>query len=262
LNGVGTLLGDFLQARRGRIRIGETGLPSHGRRRVPGLRRDELARLAGVSEHYLTRLEQGTDHNPSAQVLSALATALRLDPDATAHLFALAVPAPAAEADSGVSDEVQQLLDSWTSTPAYVRNRRFDVQAANKPALALSPLYVPGQNLVRGIFRDPAARTLFPDWAEVAEQTAAALRAEADLRDPATAGLVAELLTDTDFRELWERHDVRPTRNERKRFHHPAVGPLTLRRQSLSIAGPGHQVIITYQAEPSSASSAGLAALA
>lgn len=240
------LLGEFLKARRGRIQPDGTGVPR--RRRVPGLRRGELARLAGVSEPYLTRLEQGTDRNPSAQVLHALALALRLDRDETEHLYALADPPVAAGSGSGsASVDIQRLLDSWSATPAYVRDRRFDVLAANPLAMALSPMYTAGRNLVRDVFLDREVRALFPDWAEVAAQTAAALRAEADLRDPATAELVTAMLSDREFRGLWEHHDVRPTRDELKRFAHPSVGLLTLRRQSLSIAGAEHQVIITYQ---------------
>jgi transcriptional regulator with XRE-family HTH domain len=260
VRGGDNLLGDFLKARRGRIRPDDVGLPSYGRRRVPGLRRDELARLAGVSAHYLTRLEQGVDRHPSAQVLRALAIALRLDPDATAHLHALAGPA-STEPSATFSPDIQQLLDSWPHTPAYVRDRRFDVLAANKPAMALAPLYRPGANLVRGVFLDPTARELFPDWTEIAEQTAAALRAEGDLRDPATVELIAALLTDGHFRSLWTNQDVRPTRNELKRFNHPLVGRLDLRRQSLAIAGAAGQVIVTYQADPLSPAADALAKL-
>ncbi|WP_432947432.1 helix-turn-helix domain-containing protein [Kribbella sp. CA-253562] len=255
------LLGDFLKARRGRIRWDEAGLTSYGRRRVPGLRRDELAQLAGVSQHYLTRLEQGKDRNPSHQVLQALATALRLDQHETAHLFALAAPPAPSTGDADVSDEVQQLLDAWSQTPAYVRNRRFDVLAANKLAMALSPLYTPGRNLVQGMFLDTGVRSLFPDWADIAEQTAAALRAEADPRDPAVGEIVASVLADDHFRRVWEGHDVRPVRSEVKRFDHPAVGPLTLQRQALSIAGVDDQIIITYQAVASSPSADALARL-
>ncbi|MEU4196389.1 helix-turn-helix transcriptional regulator [Kribbella sp. NPDC026611] len=246
------LLGDFLKARRGRISADEAGLVYSGRRRVPGLRRDELARLAGLSERYLTRLEQGVDRNPSAQVLQALAKSLQLSPDETAHLFALAA-APAVPGEQTVDlAEIEQLVDAWPQTPAYVRDRQFDVVAANKLAMALSPLYTPGQNLVRGIFLDPAARELFPDWSDVAAQTAAALRAEANQQSPYIVQLVADLMVDDRFRELWAKHDVRPTRNELKVFNHPSVGPLTLRRQSLAVAGTNSLVIITYHAEPSS----------
>ncbi|MGN9907590.1 helix-turn-helix domain-containing protein [Phytohabitans sp. LJ34] len=256
----GNLLGEFLQARRARVQPGEVGLAGHGRRRVSGLRRDELAQLAGVSVQYLTRLEQGVDRHPSAQVLDALATALRLDPDAAAHLRALA--APARRQPSGAGAEVRQLLDSWGGTPAYVRDRRFDVLMANKAAMLLAPMYHPGRNLVRDMFLDPTARRLFPDWPHIAEQTVAALRAAADPHDPRTAALVAELRShDEDFRRLWARHDVRPSRNEIKRFDHPDVGRLTLRRQSLAIAGADDQVIIVYHPEPASPSADALARL-
>lgn len=258
-----TALGEFLQARRALVTPGEAGLSTYGRRRVQGLRRDELARLAGVSVQYLTRLEQGVDRHPSAQVLEALAAALRLDPDATDHLRALAASdANKSGADKSGADkrgadesgaELQQLLDAWGGVPAYVRDRRFDVVLANKAAMALGPLYQPGRNLVRDMFLEPGVRRLFPDWAEVAEQSVAALRASADLGDPAVAGLVAELRADEDFRRWWSRHDVRPTRDEVKRFEHPDVGPLTLRRQSLTVGGDGW-VVIAYQPEPGSAS--------
>lgn len=255
------MLGRFLRARRGRIRPEEAGLPSGGRRRVPGLRRAELARLAGLSEHYLTRLEQGVDRNPSPQVLHALATALRLDADETAHLHALAAPPPPAPAPDEVSAAVRRLLDAWGTVPAYVRDRRFDVLAANRAAVALAPLYTPGSNLVRGIFLDPANRALFPDWAEIAAATAAALRAEGDPRDPGTARLIAGMLTDDHFRAVWETYDVRPARDDTKRFHHPVAGPLTLRREALAIAGTDGQVVIAYQAEPGTPSAAALARL-
>jgi transcriptional regulator with XRE-family HTH domain len=255
------VLGEFLQARRARVRPDDVGLAAHGRRRVPGLRRDELAQLAGVSVQYLTRLEQGVDRNPSPQVVDALATALRLDPDATAHLRALAAPPSEPPEPGEARAEVQQLLDSWGSTPAYVRDRWFDVLMANKAAMLLAPMYHPGRNLVRDVFLDPAARTLFPDWPDIAAQTVAALRATADPRDPRTAALVADLLPHDEFRSLWERHDVRPSRDETKRFDHPDAGLLTLRRQTLAIAGAGDQVIIVYQPEPGSSSADALARL-
>ncbi len=255
------LLGEFLQARRARVRPGEVGLASYGRRRVTGLRRDELARLAGVSVQYLTRLEQGVDRHPSPQVVDALTTALRLDLDAARHLRALAAPPTEPPKPSEVRVEVRHLLDSWGGTPAYVRDRRFDVLTANKAAMVLSPMYHPGRNLVRDVFLDPAARSLFPDWPDIAEQTVAALRATADPRDPRTASLVAELQHLDEFRSLWARYDVRPSRDETKRFDHPDAGSLTLRRQTLTVAGAEDQVIIVYQPEPGSASADALARL-
>ncbi|GAA0318988.1 helix-turn-helix transcriptional regulator [Actinoallomurus spadix] len=256
-------LGEFLKARRGRVRPSHKDLPASaaGRRRVPGLRRDELALLAGISEPYLTRLEQGTDRHPSRQVLEALARALELDADASAYLFALADPDPVRPSPAEVTPDVHQLLDAWVDRPAYVRDRGFDVLAANKHARMLAPMYEPGHNLVREMFLWPGARRLFPDWPRIAAQTVAALRAEADPRDPGIAALLAELEADEDFRELWARHDVRPARDELKRFAHPVVGELALRRQALTVGGAEQQVIIVYQAEPGSPSASALARL-
>ncbi|WP_328742689.1 helix-turn-helix transcriptional regulator [Streptomyces caniferus] len=254
-------LGEFLKARRGRVPPSHADLPAHGRRRVAGLRRDELAQLAGISEPYLTRLEQGVDRHPSPQVLRALARALELDADASAHLFTLAGPGPVRPSESEVTPDVHQLLDGWTGTPVYVRNRRFDVLAANKWARALAPMYEPGHNLARDMFLVPGTRRLFPDWPEIAARTAAALRAEADPRDPRTARLVAGLKADDDFRSLWARHDARPSRDELKRFVHPVVGELALRRQALTVGGAEQQVIIVYQAVPESPSASALSRL-
>ncbi|MEV5572046.1 helix-turn-helix transcriptional regulator [Spirillospora sp. NPDC052269] len=256
----GNVLGEFLKARRGRVPATRADLPAPGRRRVPGLRRDELARLAGISEPYLTRLEQGVDRHPSPQVLRALARALELDADTSAYLFSLAAD-PVRSAETEVTAEVHQLLDTWAGSPAYVRNRRFDVLAANKWARALAPMYEPGHNLARDVFLTPQARRLFPDWPRIAARTAAALRAEADPRDPRTASLIAELDADQDFRRLWARHDARPARDELKRFVHPVAGDLALRRQALTVGGAEHQVIIIYQAAPGSPSEAALARL-
>ncbi|MGK5550058.1 helix-turn-helix domain-containing protein [Actinomadura kijaniata] len=256
----GNLLGEFLKARRGRVPPSRAHLPAPGRRRVAGLRRDELARLASISEPYLTRLEQGVDRHPSPQVLRALAQALELDADTTAYLFSLAAD-PVRPAETEVTAEVHQLLDTWAGSPAYVRNRRFDVLAANKLARALAPMYEPGHNLARDMFLTPQARSLFPDWPQIAAQTAAALRAEADPRDPRTASLVTELQVDQDFRRLWAQHDARPSRDELKRFAHPTVGNLALRRQALTVGGAEHQVIIIYQAAPGSPSESALARL-
>ncbi|KAB8184024.1 helix-turn-helix domain-containing protein [Microbispora catharanthi] len=263
-------LGSFLKARRALVRPEDVGLRSSGRRRVAGLRRDELAALAGVSLAYLTRLEQGRDRNPSEQVLDALGAALRLDADLTAHLHALARDAPRRNGGrprrprERPAPGTRLLLDAWVDTPAYLRGRRFDVLAANATAIALAPMYRPGRNLVRDVFLDPGARALFPRWDTVAADSVAALRAVAgtDLDDPALRELVEELsAASEDFRRLWERHDVRPTRDETKEFAHPVVGPLVLRRHSLTVGGTDGQVVIAYQAEPGTPSAAALARL-
>ncbi|MFI7631301.1 helix-turn-helix domain-containing protein [Microbispora rosea] len=261
-------LGSFIKARRALVRPEDAGLPALGRRRVAGLRRDELAALAGVSLAYLTRLEQGRDRNPSEQVLDALGAALRLDADLTAHLHALARDASrpnggqARRPRDRPAPGAGSLLDAWVGIPAYLRGRRFDVLAANGPAMALAPMYRPGRNLVRDVFLDPGARALFPQWDAVAAGSAAALRAGADLGDPALRELVEELsAASEDFRRLWERHDVRPTRDETKEFAHPVAGPLVLRRHSLTVGGADGQVVIAYQAEPGTPSAAALARL-
>ncbi|ACU73225.1 transcriptional regulator, XRE family [Catenulispora acidiphila DSM 44928] len=259
--GSDNLLGEFLKARRSRIAPSDREVALSGRRRVAGLRREELARLAGISEPYLTRLEQGVDRHPSPQVLSALARALELDADASAHFYALAAPDSEPSAEPEVSEDVHRLLDAWADTPAYVRNRRFDVLAANKPARALAAMYEPGRNLAREMFFSAQVRRLLPDWPQIAEQTVAALRAEADVRDPQTVQLIAELEGDEDFRRLWVRHDARPSRDELKRFAHPIVGELALRRQALTVGGAEQQVIIVYQAAPGSPSAEALARL-
>jgi transcriptional regulator with XRE-family HTH domain len=240
-------LGSFLKARRALVRPEDAGLPVTGRRRVAGLRRDELAALAGVSLAYLTRLEQGRDRNPSEQVLDALGAALRLDADLTGHLHALARGAsrrnggPPLRPQERPAPGTQLLLDAWVDTPAYLRGRRFDVLAANAKAIALAPMYQPGRNLVRDVFLDPGARALFPRWDAVAADSVAALRAAAgaDLDDPALRELVEDLsAASEDFRRLWERHDVRPTRDETKEFWTDELGtrcltcPTTTRRWS------------------------------
>ncbi|HEY0534954.1 MAG TPA: helix-turn-helix transcriptional regulator [Actinoplanes sp.] len=138
--------------------------------------------MAGVSAQYLTRLEQGVDRHPSPQVLDALATALRLDADARAHLHALAGPAAPRHGTSGARSDLQPLLDAWGGTPAYARDRFFDVLAANKPAMLLAPFYHPDRNLVRDMFLEPAARALFPHWPDIAAQTVAAFDASTDDR--------------------------------------------------------------------------------
>ncbi|GAB1331914.1 helix-turn-helix domain-containing protein [Streptomyces sennicomposti] len=255
------LLGEFLKARRGRVAPAGVAAPATRRRRVTGLRREELARLAGISEPYLVRLEQGVDRHPSPQVLRSLARALELDADASAHLFALAGPGPVPPTRTEVSADLHRLLDAWEDRPAYVRDRSFDVLAANQRARAPAPMYEPGHNLVREMFLAPASRRLFPDWAQVAAQTAAALRAEADPRDPRTVRLVAELERDEEFRRHWARHETRPARDELKRFAHPVVGDLALRRQALTVGGAEQQVVIVYQAEAGSPTERALARL-
>ena len=267
--GMDNALGEFLKARRALVRPEDAGLPDAGRRRVPGLRRDELAMLAGVSEPYLVRLEQGRDRHPSEQVLDALARALRLDAGTTAHLHELARRAPRRRPRRRTPERLpagtQALLDAWPTIPAYVVGRRLDVLASNAVARALSPMYRPGANLVREIFLEDEARSFFVDWAQVARGAVAALRAAAgaDLDDPALRELVGELSLHSDaFRRLWARHDARATTPEVKRLVHPLVGRLELRRQALGVTGADGQLLLAYQADPDSPSERALALLA
>jgi transcriptional regulator with XRE-family HTH domain len=261
-------IGQFLRARRERLRPEDVGLPDYGRRRVPGLRREELATLAGVSADYYMRLEQGRERHPSDQVLDALARALELDDDAAAHLHELARPAarrrrPAARAER-VRPELRQLMRAWSHTPALVMGRRMDVLAANGLATALHGGFACGHNLVRLVFLDPAARELYPDWDDIARDTVAVLRASVgpDLDDPQLTELVGELsLKSAEFRRLWARADVREKKHGVKRFVHPLVGELTLRYESFAVSGKPGQVLIVYHAEPGSATEQALALL-
>jgi transcriptional regulator with XRE-family HTH domain len=261
-------IGQFLRARRERLQPEDVGLPDFGRRRVPGLRREELATLAGVSADYYVRLEQGRERHPSEQVLDALARALQLDDDATAHLHELARPAArrrrTAARPERVRPELEQLMRAWPHTPALVMGRRMDVLAANPLAAALHGGFTQGHNLVRLVFLDPAAHELYPDWDDVALDTVAALRASVgpDLDDPRLTELVGELsLKSGEFRRLWARADVRDKQHGAKRYVHPLVGELTLRYESFAVAGNPGQVLIVYHAAPGSATEQALALL-
>jgi len=263
----GNSLGEFLRARRELVRPEDVGLPAMGRRRVPGLRREELAMLAGISIDYCVRLEQGRDQHPSEQVLDALAQALRLDADGTAHLYRLARPTPrrrTSRKPERVPSGIQQLVMSWSDTPAYVQSRHLDVLLANPLATALSPIYARGVNQVRAAFLDPAVRALYRDWEKITASTVAGLRALVgdETRDARVAELVGELSVSSErFRRLWARQDVKPTSSGISHLDHPQVGPLELRYEKLAVVGTEGQVLVVYHAEPGSASEQGLALL-
>jgi transcriptional regulator with XRE-family HTH domain len=266
-----TRIGEYLRARRELVRPEDVGIPHSGRRRVPGLRRDELAMLAGISTEYYTRLEQGRDRHPSAQVLDAVARALGLDDEATVHLHALAheTPAPSrrrARRAESVSPSVRQLLAIWHATPAYVHGRHMDVLAANPLARALAPMFTPGVNVLRAVFLDPAVRVLFDDWEARLGSLVAGLRAAIgpDVDDPRLTDLVGELSIKSEaFRRLWARHDVRAQVGDGvHRMHHPQVGPLELRYDKFTIAGAEDQMLVVYHADPGSPTERALALLA
>ncbi|MFJ3718274.1 helix-turn-helix domain-containing protein [Streptomyces sp. NPDC090057] len=260
-------LGEFLRARRGRVRPQDVGLPGSGLRRVPGLRREEVAMLAGISSDYYLRLEQGRDRNPSAQVLGAIARVLRLDADATSYLLGLAQDRPretrqgARTGPAGhrerVPDGLLRLIEGWQRNPAYIQNRYTDCLAANALATALTPNYRPGVNLLRAVLLDPAERALRRDWDDLTEEGVAALRAYAgpESDDPRLRDLVGDLSVRSDrFRTLWARHEVRPRRGRISRLSHPQVGDLDLHSEKLTADGTGGLTLVVFHAEPGSRS--------
>ena len=266
-------LAEFLRIRRGRIGPADVGLPGGpGTRRTPGLRREELAALAGVSVDYYTRIEQGRETAPSDAVLGALARALRLTDDEHAHLLALAdraagrTPRRRPASPQPARPGLRLLLESIRPSPAYVLSEVNDVLAANPEGLALMPgLYdwPPGQrNTIRYTFLHPAARTIFADWDRVARNSVAHLHT-ADLTAPEpTAALVAELSAASgEFAALWRQHEVWVKRGGETAFRHPVIGSLTLTSEVLSTAGDGQRMLI-YQAAPGTAEHDSLVLLA
>ncbi|MFD8247662.1 helix-turn-helix transcriptional regulator [Nocardia sp. NPDC059691] len=261
-------LGAFLRARRELVRPEDFGLPGGGQRRVAGLRREEIALLAGVSADYYVRLEQGRDRHPSEQVIASLARVFALDEEGTAHLRELARPTArrprAPRRPERVAPGLLRLMNAWPHTPALVLGRYLDVLAANPLAAAVNSCSVPGVNQVRMVFLDPEARDVYLDWPTIAADTVASLRATAgaDLDDPRLTELVGELsLKSEEFRRLWARHDVRAKTGGVKEFRNPMVGDLTLSYETFSVNGAPGQILIAYHAEPGSPSERSLALL-
>lgn len=266
---------EFLTSRRDRITPDRAGLPAYGgNRRVPGLRREEVALLAGVSVDYYTRLERGDLSGASHSVLDALARALQLDEAETAHLFDLAHTAntsptarrPRRKADA-VRPSIQRLLDAMTDAPAILRNNYFDYVAANRLARALySPVFTdPAPNSARFAFLNPAAQDFYVDWDTSTRELVATMRGEAGRNpfDRRLTDLVGELSTRSErFRMLWAAHDVRYHRTGVKRLHHPVVGDLELTYEAFELPADPGMTLSTYTAEPGSASADGLRMLA
>jgi transcriptional regulator with XRE-family HTH domain len=258
---------EFLTSRRAKITPDKVGLPVYGEnRRVPGLRREEVALLAGVSVDYYTRLERGNMSGVSESVLEALARALQLDEAERAHLFDLARAAGTTAgtrrpAKQRVRPSVQHLLDAITGAPALAQNGRLDILAANPLGRALySEMYVDPVrpvNHARFVFLNPRAPYFYGDWERAANDTVAILRSEAG-RDPYDRGLsdlVGELSTQSEtFRTRWAAHNVRIHQTGVKHVHHPVVGDLSLTFEMMELRADTGLTILTYTAEPGSKS--------
>jgi transcriptional regulator with XRE-family HTH domain len=267
---------EFLTIRRARITPEQAGLPAYGtNRRVKGLRREEVAMLAGISVEYYTRFERGNAAGASEDVLEGVARALQLDEAERAHLFDLVRAANATShpnrrrpTQERVRPVVQRILDSITA-PAYVRNGRLDLLAANPLGHALyAPVFqdpTGTPNTARFIFLNPRASGFFPDWEKIANDAVAILRAEAgrDPYDKPLSELIGELSTRSDeFRVRWAAHNVKFHRTGAKTLHHPLVGDLTLDYEALDLPGDTGQRILVYSAEPGSPSQQSLDLLA
>jgi len=271
--GGNTELREFLRSRRARITPEDAGLPPRsGIRRVPGLRREEVAQLAGVSVDYYVRLERGRGTNVSEGVLDAVARALCLNDTERGHLFALAKPTRTRRRPmppQRVRAGLYRILDTLTDNPALVLGHRSDVLASNRLARALytdfEALPQRERNMARFIFLDPAARELYVDWERSARGTVASLHlyAGAHPDDPRLAELVGELsLRDGDFRRWWADHDVLNRSHGSKRYRHPLVGELTLDYEALNPTGDPEQTLGLHTAEPGSPSEDALRLLA
>lgn len=266
----------FLTTRRAKITPQQAGLPHYsGRRRVPGLRRDEVAQLAGISIEYYTRLERGNIRGVSDDVLDGIARALQLDEVERAYLADLArmanasPPARRRPTRQQIRPSVQRLLDSMTGTAAFVRNGRLDILAANRLGYALySPVFTdPARpaNLARFIFLDKRSTEFYGDRDGIARAAVGSLRAEAGRQpyDRALTSLVGELsMHSQEFRQRWAAHDVEYYRSGAQPFRHPVAGPLTLDYDALEIPADPGLTIIAYSAEPGSPSQHALDLLA
>ncbi|MGO9977418.1 MAG: helix-turn-helix transcriptional regulator [Solirubrobacteraceae bacterium] len=255
---------EFLTSRRAKITPEKAGLPVYGdHRRVPGLRREEVALLAGVSVDYYTRVERGSLSGVSDSVLEALARALQLDDAERSHLFDLARSARPATATrrrrpvkQPIRAGVQRILDAMTSAPGFVRNERLDILAANQLGYALYATYVTAgrpANTARFVFLDRRAEDFYFDWDHVADEVVAILRSEAgrDPHDRSLSDLVGELSTQSEiFRTKWAAHNVRYHDTGNKRLHHPIVGDLELTYEAMKLSADIGLTMFAYTAEP------------
>jgi transcriptional regulator with XRE-family HTH domain len=247
-------LGEYLRARRALVSPDTLGLPSGAQRRVPGLRREEVALLAGISADYYLRLERGRDSNPSLQVLESLARVLQLDDVEAAYLLSLGAARPRVRRQRRVErvpERVHHLLAAL-DVPAFIEGRYFDVLASNPLAVALNPRLVPGQNRLRSLLLDPEEREFHPDWEGSVASFVALVRQTLgdDVTDPRAVELVGELsIASERFRSLWARQDVRPLEGGSTTVNHPTVGTMRLHREKLPLA---EVILVIYYPEESS----------
>jgi transcriptional regulator with XRE-family HTH domain len=262
----GNDLGDFLRAHRSRLNPADVGLPSYGRRRVAGLRREEVAVLAGMNSDYYARLEQGRERSPSPQILEAISGALRMDDQAREHLYRLAATVPDARRTprETVSGPLLDLLDTYASAPAFVLNPAKDFLAVNTLAEALFSPFEAVDNLARMTFIDPAARRFFTRWDSFAEAIVAGLRHARGLDPdyPRLRELVRTLAAASDaFAALWSSHAVYGKTQDATQLHHPDVGALALVSQSFDVRGAAGQLLVVYHPVPASPSAQALTLL-
>lgn len=246
-------IGDFLRAKRERIAPEERGLPAGGQRRVPGLRREEVALLAGISPDYYVRLEQGRARAASDQVLDAIARVLALDDVERGHLRLLARPAPATAAPDPAAPRsgLIALLDAMPQVPAFVLGAGMDVLATNLLGEALIALPAGPRNMARHVFLDPTSADYYPEWEKVARETAAHLRRMVALLpgDRAITALIGELtISSADFVRIWARQEVVVKTHGHKLVHHPEVGRLSLDYETLTLPDEPAQMLVTYTA--------------
>ena len=260
-------VGEFLRARRRQVSPEQVGLPTTSRRRVSGLRREEVATLAGLSVDYYARLEQGRERHPSVQVLTALVDALGFDDDAHRHLFRLAgftPPLPTASLPERVDPDLLQLMDGWPEHPALVLGRTYDVLVRNPLGTALWQPFTYSDNLLLNVFLDEVAPTFYRHWHTAAVNTVAGFRAAAAAvpDDPRVASLVRETRAGSPaFTEIWDRNEARGKSAEAKTFLHPEVGEIALQMQTFDVrSAPGQQLVV-YHAQRGTASADALAML-
>ncbi|MEV6006019.1 helix-turn-helix transcriptional regulator [Streptomyces sp. NPDC051976] len=252
-------LGSFLRNRRERIDASSAGVVSHARRRVKGLRREELALLAGVSPSYYTRIEQGRDRHPSREILEALARVLRLDDTERSYLWSLVAPslAPAGGSGPAPADTVRPgvlvLLERWADLPAFVVAPTRDVLAGTPLAARVNPAWSPGHNLIEFTFLDPRARDLYVEWDDIALQAVAGLRTTAAARPAQLDGFVASMRErSATFRAIWDSHEVYDRVAGQKRLATEEAGVLALDFETFALAGPEGHVLYVYFPRPGS----------